>query len=252
MSTADHLEYYNRNGYVILEDVILPAKLSSVQQAYEDVIIKALDTGHAEQDEATGFMKHYRFQNPHHPELVRREIMDAFSAESVMAFGHELVGSSLAFIGAAAFVMEADYDYRGSWHRDSYGWGKDSEKERSIRERPVRAFTQVLLALQDDESFWMVPGSHNRPNTVEEEARFEKDKTGWEELFPGAVQLKLRAGSALPFDARAIHRGLKRPGIARLSLYCLWYTCGSSRFSDYRLGPGSRLPDPRIPRRVTC
>lgn len=49
-------------------------------------------SGHAEREDATGFMKQYRFQNPHRPELV---------------------GLSLAFIGAAVFVMQADYDYHG-------------------------------------------------------------------------------------------------------------------------------------------
>ena len=45
-----------------------------------------------------------------------------------MAFCHDLVGSRLAFFGVAAFAMQANYDYHGSWHRDSYAaWGKDSE-----------------------------------------------------------------------------------------------------------------------------
>ena len=130
--------------------------------------------------------------------------MEAFSAAPLMAFCHDLVGSRLAFFGVAAFTMQANYDYRGSWHRDSYAaWGKDSEKERSVREHRVWPCTQVLLALQADACFWMVPGSHNRPNTVEEEARFENDRTSWEETFPDAVQLKLKAGSAAPFDSRA-------------------------------------------------
>ncbi len=58
-----------------------------VQQAYEDVMVRALDMGHAERDDATGFMKQYRFQNPHHPELVRWENTKVvLSLKSVMAF----------------------------------------------------------------------------------------------------------------------------------------------------------------------
>lgn len=247
MVTTEHLSFYNKNGYVILEDAIPPEKLSSVQQAYEDVISHALDRGHAERDGATGFMKQHRFQNPHHPDLARRELMEAFSAAPLMAFCHDLVGSRLAFFGVAAFTMQANYDYRGSWHRDSYAaWGKDSEKERSVREHRVWPCTQVLLALQADACFWMVPGSHNRPNTVEEEARFEDDRTSWEETFPDAVQLKLKAGSAAPFDSRAIHRGLKRPGSVRRSLFLVFGTPAEARDSaitGWAQDPVYRNPD---------
>jgi hypothetical protein len=45
--------------------------------------------------------------------------MEALSAAPLMAFCHDLVGSRLAFFGVAAFAMQANYDYRGSWHRDS-------------------------------------------------------------------------------------------------------------------------------------
>ncbi|MDP6506468.1 MAG: phytanoyl-CoA dioxygenase family protein [Planctomycetota bacterium] len=80
----------------------------------------------------------------------------------------------------------------------------------------------IVLALQDDECLWAVPGSHDRPNTEEEEARFEEKRTGWDEMFPGAILVKLRAGSAVPFDSRGIHRGLKRPGTSRRSLFFVY------------------------------
>ena len=127
--TADHLEIYNKNGYVILEDVIPPAIPPSVQEACEDVIVRTLDTGHAEREDATGFMKQYRFQNPHRPELV---------------------ALSLAFIGAAAFCYAGGLGLSWYLSRDSYGWGKDSVKERLVWEHLVWPCTQVLPALQDD------------------------------------------------------------------------------------------------------
>ena len=232
MAATAEQEFYNKNGYVVMEDAIAPGQLPLVQQAYEDVILRAMETDHAERDAATGFMSQHRFQNPHHPELVRPEIMTALASEPVITFCHNLIGPTLAFYGVAAFVMQEDYDYLGSWHRDSYAaWGKDSEKERSVRERSTWPCTQVLLALRDDACLWVVPGSHNRSNTDEEEALFESGKTGWQETFPGAVQLKLKAGSAAPFDSRAIHRGLKRPGLSRRSLFSVYGAPSESRDS---------------------
>jgi hypothetical protein len=73
----------------------------------------------------------------------------------------------------------------------------------------------VVLSLQD------------RPNTEAEERLLTP--TGDSGLrpgfaptdteFPGQVTLSVRAGTAVPFDARGIHRGLKPKGNDRKSLF---------------------------------
>lgn len=101
-------------------------------------------------------------------------------------------------LGIAAFAMEEGYEYQPHWHRDSYAaWGKDSPEELRVRHMDRMPATQMLLALEDDHSFWFVPGSHNWSNTALEEARYEEGRTGWRELFEGAVQVEVKAGSAL-------------------------------------------------------
>ena len=89
--------------------------------------------------------------------------------------------------------------------------------------------TQILFAVEDDASFWFVPGSHNRANTAEEEARFEEERTASEEMFTGAIQMKVRAGSAVPFDARGIHRGLTPRGVVRRSLFIVYGSAESTK-----------------------
>lgn len=223
MITAEQLCSYHENGYLIIEDAIAPDSLPALQQAYEETIERALVLGHAKRNSETGFLEGHRFQNPHHPDLASPALLEGLVAEPVMQFCCGLTGPKLAFYGIAAFAMQPEFDYRGGWHRDSYAaWGKDSEKELQIREIHTWPCTQVLLAIEDDACFWLVPGSHNRQNTPEEERKFEEGETGWEEMFPGAVQLKLRAGMAVPFDSRAIHRGLKRPGSSRRSIFVVY------------------------------
>ncbi len=212
MITDEQMAAYFRDGFAILEKVISPGALPEVRQSYEETIAAALDLGRAQRDESSGFLRVYRFQNPHHPTLAQRPLVEALCAADIMDFADRLCGGDVAMHGIAAFAMDEDFDYRSSWHRDSYfAWGKDSPAERRIRKIEKLPVTQVLVALEDDASFWFVPGSHKRGNTEEEEARFEEGRTGWEEMFPGAVQVRLDAGSAAPFDARGIHRGLKDP-----------------------------------------
>ena len=56
------------------------------------------------------------------------------------------------------------------------------------------------------------------------------------EIFPGAVQLKLRAGSAVPICASGIHRGSKFPGKVRRSLFIVYGTGEEGRHSSKALG----------------
>ena len=244
MITDGLMADYDREGYAILEQVIPPASLSRVQESYEETIEAALSLGLAPRDETTGFLQGYRFQNPHHPSLARRPLMEALSAPPIMAFARRLYGEDPAMHGVAAFAMDEEYDYRPSWHRDSYfAWGKDSPTERRLREIERLPATQVLVALEDDASFWYVPGSHNRANTAEEEAGYDEGITGWnaETVFPGALQVRLEAGSAAPFDARGIHRGLKEPGVRRRSLFIIYgdaaLAAESSVVSDWARDP---------------
>ena len=232
MITEEQMNAYYREGYAILDDGIPPERLVQVQKSYEETIETALGLGRAYRDGGTGFLQGHRFQNPHHPALAQRALMEALCAPDIMEFVRQIFAGDVALHGIAAFAMNREFDYRSSWHRDSYAaWGKDSPEEKRVRLIDKMPATQILLALEDDECFWFVPRSHNRANSAEEEARFAEERTGFEEIFPGAVQLKLRAGSAVPFDARGIHRGLKYPGKMRRSLFIVYGTGEEGRHS---------------------
>ncbi len=244
MITEGMMARYDREGYAILKDVIPPDRLPEVRRSYEETIEAALGLGLAPRDETTGFLQGYRFQNPHHPSLASRPLMEALGAPAILAFARRLLGEEAAMHGVAAFAMNEEYDYRSSWHRDSYfAWGKDSPTERRLREVERLPATQVLVALEDDASFWYVPGSHNRANTAEEEEGYDEGISGWdaETARPGARQVRLEAGSAAPFDARGIHRGLKGPGARRRSLFIIYGDAGlaaeSSVVSDWAREP---------------
>ena len=72
MITDEQMAAYFRDGFAILEKVISPGALPEVRQSYEETIAAALDLGRAQRDESSGFLRVYRFQNPHHPTLAQR------------------------------------------------------------------------------------------------------------------------------------------------------------------------------------
>jgi hypothetical protein len=225
MITIDQLTRFHDAGYVEIAEAIPLAQLDVVREAYEHVIEKALRLGYAPRDEKTGFLKAHRFQNPHHPNLALRPLLEAIATPALITFCQALYGTRLALHGVAAFAMQAEFNYCSDWHRDSYyAWGKDSSTERAKRELHALSSVQIMLPLYDDDSFWITPGSHNRSNTPEEEAMFEEKRVGQQDMFPGAIRLSVKAGTAVPFDARAIHRGFKPPGKARRTLFVVYGT----------------------------
>ena len=87
----------------------------------------------------------------------------------------------------------------------------------------------MLVVLEDDACFTFIPRSQDRENTATEEALFaptaESERDGYaptDTVFPGQVTLSLKAGTAVPFDARGIHRGQKPPGKQRKSLFVVY------------------------------
>ena len=64
---------------------------------------------------------------------------------------------------------------------------------------------------------------------------------GTSQLLEAMENVVLRAGSAVPFDARGIHRGLKFPGEVRRSLFIVYGTGEEVRHSP--ISDWAREPD---------
>lgn len=98
-------------------------------------------------------------------------------------------------------------DFELCWHRDDIRWDVDVEEEaKLLREKSPQgrqAHTQYNIALVEDESLIVVPGSHRRVKT---EAEREADVYG--AVLEGQVVVKMRAGDAVFYDSNIIHRGV--------------------------------------------
>lgn len=214
------MQQYYEQGYLEIPDVFPEERLSKIQQSYDCTVREALKLDLPENDPETGWLKKHHVRNIHRPGVAQAPMMEALCAPKLMDFSRRLIGPAVAFHGATLFAMRENYNYPGAWHRDSYGaWGKDSEKEIARRTLPVWPVSQILVAIEDDECLWFVPRSHNRVNTPAEEHRFENTLTGSAEMLDGAIQFRVPAGSAVAFDPRGIHRGLKPAGRTRRALF---------------------------------
>ena len=101
------------------------------------------------------------------------------------------------------------------WHRDI-----DGHLDPVVPYKPeANDHLQFNAALEPDDSFIAVPGSHRRAMTAAEQRLIHADSRC---ELPGQVRVVLEPGDIVVMDAHAIHRGSAVPGAPRLSLH---YSC---------------------------
>jgi hypothetical protein len=123
-----------------------------------------------------------------------------------------------------------------AWHRDIQGINQGNVSMEAVAN--LRMFNQFNAALYDDHSFWVVPGSHNRPDTDAERALFptrpvpppafpdslspvarEMACLGYTRQMPNAVQIVLSAGDVAFYRQTAWHIGNYVPYVKRATLH---------------------------------
>jgi ectoine hydroxylase-related dioxygenase (phytanoyl-CoA dioxygenase family) len=99
------------------------------------------------------------------------------------------------------------------WHRDA-GGSSDDDEDAAIQRDLLRT-CGFLAPLKFTDTFHeLVPGSHNRPLTLEEaEARINPKKE-----MPGAIRISLELGDVLLRHAYSLHRGMNRTGADRWTI----------------------------------
>ncbi|MCJ1249325.1 hypothetical protein MMC30_006548 [Trapelia coarctata] len=131
------------------------------------------------------------------------ELLDCGEEELVMELYNLLVGP--------------DRDFELRWHRDDVPATATAEKEMEALGRgwsgSGQGHAQWNLALFDDESLVVVPGSHCRVRT-----EAERD-AGPYEVLEGQVVVKLEAGDAVFYDNNILHRGVYEAGRERMTLH---------------------------------
>ena len=65
-------------------------------------------------------------------------------------------------------------------------------------------YVQWNIALEDDEVFWLLPASHNHPDSAELQQALLDDPCA---AIPGGVPIKLRAGDGVVYSNVCLHWG---------------------------------------------
>lgn len=110
-------------------------------------------------------------------------------------------------------LVRPDRDFELRWHRDDVPATASPEEECARLGKPGW-HAQWNLALFDDSSLVVVPGSHKRARTEEERAAepYEPD-------MPGQKTVELKAGQVVFYDNNILHRGVYDSKKERMTLH---------------------------------
>ena len=197
------------DGFIILRQVVPPEQLDSLRASYETIVERQNRIWAGELDWDEPVAMDYKSKQPR---IVLSAVVDAATADTVefnlhahtLGVSRQLMQAPEAALVGMFFMCNPATDHGPDpWHRDVV----------PDRLAPLRGLQQDMLAnapgyvqwnipLYDDDVLWVVPGSHRRPNTAEEERLLTENARA---PLPGGVQVRLKAGDGVVYSNLILH-----------------------------------------------
>ena len=245
MSATPHLDALERDGYVVVPNLLGKYMLLAQKGASKYVTDKARE-GRWPHIRTVG--KQYPpwpkwekgdqhniwgVQHLLHPEMTVRDTFAAlYFSDEVLDVVKELVGLKDDPEADDKLVMELfnllvspseNKDFELEWHRDDIRPdASPEEEEKLLAEKSPNGHqlhAQYNIALFDDASLIVVPGSHKRVRT-----ETERNADPYEPNLPDQVVVELKSGDAVFYNSNILHRGIYRginygPELGRMTLH---------------------------------
>ncbi|CAO2652569.1 Nn.00g008520.m01.CDS01 [Neocucurbitaria sp. VM-36] len=110
-------------------------------------------------------------------------------------------------------LVRPDEKFSLRWHRDDIAATATAEEELQRLNKPAY-HAQWNLALYDDASLVLIPGSHKRARTAS-----ERNADPYEAHLPGQMTVQLKAGEVAFYNNNILHRGVYDSTKERMTLH---------------------------------
>lgn len=222
MPTQEQVRQYEEDGYFIADDAVDPAVLpeltAAARRAKEKVRSGKVDVyTHWATKENT---EPWGIRGLLAPEFEEPIFAEHMLSEPIMEYTRYFLGDEIRLGAILIFTNPHHDDWGFGWHRD---FGKDvrdgtEEEEMAVLNRPLNSI-RWHLALVDDACLEIVPGSQKRYRTERERECLLNDRNGH---IPGGKAIALKAGQAAFWKGYAIHRGVMKKDVERLTIAGSW------------------------------
>ncbi|TVY35998.1 hypothetical protein LOCC1_G007228, partial [Lachnellula occidentalis] len=202
MSKSSHRENLERDGFVLIPSLLTPEQITTLRAAASQTTTLARSgnwpyvrtlpkqfppwpIAPGANPAANGI---WGVQFLMHPSLPNSSTFtQAYFSSAVISIVKELLQCRDEDLVLELFnlLVRPDADFELVWHRDDIAASASAEEE--MERLGSKAWhAQWNMALWDDESLVVVPGSHARART-----QVERDAGPWEEGLPGEMRVKM-------------------------------------------------------------
>lgn len=219
-------EALDKNGFVVLSASLFPSFDLSTLRAAASRIAESARSGKWPyirtlpkqfppwpSDPSNGIWGVQHLLHPSNPDhlVFAKSYFDAELLKYVAA----LIGCSKADLTMELYNMlvrpEKDFSLR--WHRDDIVATATAEEELERLNKPAY-HAQWNLALYDDSSLVLIPGSHKRART-----EHERSSDPYEPHLPNQITVTLKAGEVAFYNNNILHRGVYDSKKERMTLH---------------------------------
>ena len=197
------------DGYIILREVIPPEQLDDVRASFEVLVERQKEIWAQEGNRSV-------WETGAQPRLGHFEnLIDEETANAVETWMHENtlgVGSQLLSVpeqtGIAGMMLmcspQRDHG-PAHWHRDVHpiDMAPMASLQADFLENGPK-YVQWNIPLYDDDVLWVVPGSHRRLNTEEENRQLLENPRV---PLPGGIPVELKGGDGVVYSNYLLHWG---------------------------------------------
>ncbi|CAK1366345.1 hypothetical protein CB0940_09250 [Cercospora beticola] len=227
MTPAELRASLERDGFVRIPQVLSPDELERYRAACQHVVHKArkgewpyvrtlpkqFPPWNAEDAQQNGI---WGVQHLLHPDMPGRDLFaESYFHEKVVGVVLDLLQCRRDDLVLELYNMlcRPDHDFALRWHRDNIGPQASAEEELRHLQEPI-IHAQWNLALYDDSSLVVVPGSHKRARTD-----MERGADPFEDNMPGQLAVKMSPGDIVFYNNNILHRGVYNSSTERMTLH---------------------------------
>ena len=200
------------DGFVILREVIPPDQLEELRASFEVLVErqKSIWSSQRKPDDPPGGV----WENSAQPRLVFNTVVDEATAntvefclhENTLGVSRQLMRAQEAAITAMFFMCSPIRDHGPArWHRDIHP--NDEAPLGGLQIDLLEnapGYVQWNIPLYDDNVLWVVPGSHRRFNTDDENRKLEQNPLA---PLPASTPVELKAGDGVAYTNTILHWG---------------------------------------------
>lgn len=239
MTKHSFLDRLNTDGFVLIPSLLSPDQLSTLRKASSETIdlaragkwpsVRTLpkqfppwNISPGANPAADGI---WGVQFLMHPSLPHSQtFIKSYFSSAIVEIIKELLQCSDDDLVLELYnlLVRPDRDFELSWHRDDIPATATAEEELARLQQPAWS-AQWNLALYDDQSLIVVPGSHVRARTEQER---NVDKYG---KVDGEIRVQQKAGDVVFYNNNIFHRGAYKADVERMTLHGSMGHVGGSR-----------------------